>query len=1159
MQLPNIPIDRKPYEGTVRKLIIALDVGTTFSGASYALLDPGEVPITQPVTSFPGQSSVGGSAKIPSIICYDKEGKVRAVGSEALEPGFLEEAEDEGYVTSSWFKLHLRPASMPMDFEFPPLPDNKTALVVFSDFLRYLYECTKSCIRKMIGDLVWTSVQHNIDFILSHPNGWEIIQQAQMREAAILAGLVSKDESHDRVHFVTEGEATLHFCIHRKIPFSKDEGIIIVDAGGGTVDLSAYHQTALGSFEEIGTCRCIAQGSVFPISGKLKDSRYGSKEDIDLIASKFDSEAKHTFRRPDDPVFIRFGSSRDRDPTVDIKSGQLKLPGQVVQTFFEPSIEKIIQAIREQRREATTSVRSVFLAGGFAASDWLFSRLENELEPEGLIVSRPDAHLNKAVADGALSYYLDHFVSARKARFTFGTNCSRRYDPWDSEHLRRERTVYTSPSGVRRVPKGFRPIIAKVTSSNMGTLVNEETEFRKPFVNESYTLAACKSFSVEIMVYRGALAHPEWTDTEARMFSVWGSVEAHVSDAVVVEGRRNRQRYFIVHYEIILLFGGPEIKAQICWQKDIFFTFNFHHKYSLPYNSMQSLNTLTNRKPYDGTVRKLIIAFDVGTTFSGASYALLDPGEVPITQPVTSFPGQSSIGGSAKIPSIICYDKEGKVRAVGSEALEPGFLEEAEDKGYVTSSWFKLHLRPASMPLDLDIPPLPNNKTPLVVFSDFLRYLYECTKSCIQKTIGDLVWNSVQFNIDFILSHPNGWEMTQQAQMRQAAILAGLVYEDESQERVHFVTEGEATLHFCIHKQIPFKKDKGIIIVDAGGGTVDLSAYRQTAMGSFEEIGTARCIEKLKDSLYGGKEDVDLIASKFDTEAKHTFRRPDDPVFVRFGSSRDRDLTVDIKLGQLKLPGQVVETFFEPSIRKIIQAIREQRQESTTSVQSVFLAGGFAASDWLLSCLKNELESEGLFVSRPDAHLNKAVADGALSYYLDRSVTARKARFTFGKECGTPFRSSNNEHMLRQSTVYQIISGRRYVPKSFDVILPKGTLVNEETEFRRRYTHWESYDRSIYKSSSRDIIVYRGESPCPEWTDTEPRMFSILGTVYADISDAVEIGGFRKGRTYYTADYEVIILFGGPEIKAQISWKKNGKEYRSPATIICEPINQSVK
>lgn len=41
---------RDRYSGPSRKLVVALDIGTTFSGAAYALLDPGEVPRIQPVT-----------------------------------------------------------------------------------------------------------------------------------------------------------------------------------------------------------------------------------------------------------------------------------------------------------------------------------------------------------------------------------------------------------------------------------------------------------------------------------------------------------------------------------------------------------------------------------------------------------------------------------------------------------------------------------------------------------------------------------------------------------------------------------------------------------------------------------------------------------------------------------------------------------------------------------------------------------------------------------------------------------------------------------------------------------------------------------------------------------------------------------------------------
>ena len=41
---------RDSYAGTSRKLVVALDIGTTFSGAAYTLLDPGQVPRIQSVT-----------------------------------------------------------------------------------------------------------------------------------------------------------------------------------------------------------------------------------------------------------------------------------------------------------------------------------------------------------------------------------------------------------------------------------------------------------------------------------------------------------------------------------------------------------------------------------------------------------------------------------------------------------------------------------------------------------------------------------------------------------------------------------------------------------------------------------------------------------------------------------------------------------------------------------------------------------------------------------------------------------------------------------------------------------------------------------------------------------------------------------------------------
>ena len=57
-------------------------------------------------------------------------------------------------------------------------------------------------------------MEGRIEYVLTHPNGWEGPQQSMMRTAAVQAGLISDDEDgHSHLSFVTEGEASLHFCV----------------------------------------------------------------------------------------------------------------------------------------------------------------------------------------------------------------------------------------------------------------------------------------------------------------------------------------------------------------------------------------------------------------------------------------------------------------------------------------------------------------------------------------------------------------------------------------------------------------------------------------------------------------------------------------------------------------------------------------------------------------------------------------------------------------------------------------------------------------------------------------------------------------------------------------------------------------------------------
>lgn len=155
------------------------------------------------------------------------------------------------------------------------------------------------------------------------------------------------------------------------------------------------------------------------------------------------------------------------------------------------------------------------------------------------------------------------------------------------------------------------------------------------------------------------------------------------------------------------------------------------------------------------------------------------------------------------------------------------------------------------------------------VFADFLIYLFQCAAKYIKETHanGTDLWASVEGQIDFVLSHPNGWEGTQQSQMRKAAVLAGLILDTPTgNAQLSFVTEGEASLHFSIQNGLPtgvlavcaaslkkcyyhltfhMQKGEGIVIIDAGGGTIDISSYSKNmtpaAKGSFDEIAAPQC------------------------------------------------------------------------------------------------------------------------------------------------------------------------------------------------------------------------------------------------------------------------------------------------------------------------------
>jgi hypothetical protein len=103
-----------------------------------------------------------------------------------------------------------------------------------------------------------------------------------------------------------------------------------------------------------------------PFPEKLKNSKYGSADSVEHITKKFDETTKRLFRDRTETQYIVFGSPFDKDASLGIRSGQLKLTGCVsrhpnihnrrphrgcrneVAELFEPSVEAAVVSIKAQ-------------------------------------------------------------------------------------------------------------------------------------------------------------------------------------------------------------------------------------------------------------------------------------------------------------------------------------------------------------------------------------------------------------------------------------------------------------------------------------------------------------------------------------------------------------------------------------------------------------------------------------------------------------------------------------------------------------------------------------------------------------------------------------------------------------------------------------------
>ncbi|KAG9079181.1 hypothetical protein FRC06_007898 [Ceratobasidium sp. 370] len=235
--------------------------------------------------------------------------------------------------------------------------------------------------------------------------------------------------------------------------------------------------------------------------------------------------------------------------------------------------------------------------------------------------------------------------------------------------------------------------------------------------------------------------------------------------------------------------------------------------------------------PWSGP-SQFVVAIDIGTAYSSVTFSHLQQNSKPFNDRVTHWPSHVGMGGSsdAKTASMLYYDWGNRVKASGAAVATPAMRFAANKYGWNLVRYFKLQMHPPEMIQDHkfdNMEDLPRGLSVEKVYADMIQYLLGHTKDFFNQRQGAGKWEQLAPTMSLVIAHPNGWGLKEQDRLRNAVILSGIMTESDTHRRIFFVPEAEAALHYVLwEKSQELQPGDEFIVCDAGGSTVDTTAYR---------------------------------------------------------------------------------------------------------------------------------------------------------------------------------------------------------------------------------------------------------------------------------------------------------------------------------------------
>ena len=445
---------------------------------------------------------------------------------------------------------------------------------------------------------------------------------------------------------------------------------------------------------------------------------------------------------------------------------------------------------------------------------------------------------------------------------------------------------------------------------------------------------------------------------------------------------------------------------------------------------------------------KLIVGVDFGTTYSGVAAAYSgSPDEIDI---IKTWPGGNGIT-SDKVPTEIAYDTPDSAIGTATEKSQAtirwGFQFKPEDTRLRCIKLFldrNQKLPHFVSPLETAAQLRKCDRTVMDAVSDYLTKIYEHTMETLTRRYGESFMSTTQ--VDFVMTVPAVWSDAAKNATLQAAERAGM----GSRHDLKLISEPEAAALYTL-KTVPpsrLQENDNFIVCDAGGGTVDLIAYKvlqvsplrveESAVGTGGLCGSAFLNYRFEDHVREriGADRYNTMREKkpktwmmglryFEEFVKRNFNEDEhSEVNVPFPGLPD-DEEAGLESGFLVITAEQVKEIFEPVIKQVLELVEGQVDAITKKqgrVCGIILVGGFGQSNYLYTRLKEHFAghqnsaqlpksitkpaanaTQGIEVLQP-LHAWTAVVRGAVLRGIEGElVEKRRSRWHYGTSYATVF------------------------------------------------------------------------------------------------------------------------------------------------------------